>query len=70
MNKAFIISTERQAFKDNRTTCPICGKSFYVQLKSSYTYKRNNKNGTVRYSCSNSCYNKLCDAIARSVKTR
>ena len=70
MDKQFIISVDKHIFKDGRTVCPVCGKSFYVSMRSGYVYKKNNKNGITRYACSNSCYNKLCEAIIHSVKTR
>lgn len=68
MNKEFIISKEKQSTRSKTLECPICGKSFYVRNKE-YVYKRYNKNGYMRFACSYSCYNKLCDVITHSVKT-
>lgn len=67
MDKDFIISKGRQTVERHYTICPICGKKFYV-AGGDYQYKRKNKNDYTRWSCSYSCYNKLCEIISCSRK--
>ena len=67
MNKEFILSLEKQSFKDKYTTCPICGKTFYVS-NGKYQYKKKNKNEYTRWACSYSCYKELCEVVSNSRK--
>ena len=72
MDKNFIVSLDTQSFDNEMSICPICDKKFFLSQtgRSKYAYKKRNKNGKTRYSCSYSCYNKLLDIIADSSKTR
>lgn len=66
MNEDFILSKEKQSFSGGTTECPICGKIFYVPsgTRKEYVYKKVNRQGVVRFTCSNKCYTKLCDYIS------
>jgi hypothetical protein len=61
MDIEFIKSKEKQLFQNNFTDCPVCGKRFYVPtgMKKLHTYRKKNKQGIVRYSCSPSCFKKM-----------
>lgn len=50
-------------FVDRCTDCAICGKRFYVQSRSQYTYKVRNKNKIMKFMCSYSCYNKALSML-------
>ena len=48
-------------FSKGCTECSICGKKFYVQSRSVYSYKMRNGKGIMKYMCSYSCYNKALE---------
>ena len=66
MDGDFILSKEKQSFSGGTTECPICGKTFYVPsgTRKEYVYKKVNRQGVVRFTCSNKCHTKLCDYIS------
>ena len=66
MDGDFILSKEKQSFSGGTTECHICGKTFYVPsgTRKEYVYKKVNRQGVVRFTCSNKCYTKLCDYIS------
>ena len=68
MDKDFILSKSTQSFKQGRTTCPVCGKSFYIETvgRKSYVYKVKNREGNIRYACSHTCYKSLKETIEKS----